>query len=115
MLWLDCYKERYDREPPVSLAEYAFPMKGISKAKQDKIMSTIDAVYERLREAALVREFQDKPKDDVFFCCPKGLSKAHNDALKEKQKADLERAKQEAATEMGSTDEPVIVPVPIDD
>ena len=81
MLWLEVYKERYDREPPVSLVEYAFPMKGVSKAKRQKIEDALERAYDRLRTAAVAREAEHKPRDGVFLSCPKGVSRAHNDRL----------------------------------
>ncbi|KAH8066971.1 hypothetical protein JL721_7966 [Aureococcus anophagefferens] len=110
MLWLEVYKERYDREPPVSLVEYAFPMKGVSKAKRQKIEDALERAYDRLRTAAVAREAEHKPRDGVFLSCPKGVSRAHNDRLA----AEAAAARPPPAVEPVDN-EPVIVPVPIDD
>ena len=112
MLWLEVYKERYDREPPVSLVEYAFPMKGVSKAKRQKIEDALERAYDRLRTAAVAREAEHKPRDGVFLSCPKGVSRAHNARLA----AEAAAARPPPPPAVEPVDnEPVIVPVPIDD
>ena len=109
MLWLEVYKERYDREPPVSLVEYAFPLKGVSKAKQAKIRDTLESAYARLRAEAVARELATKPREDVFLACPKGISKAHNERLAR------EAAAANPPPPPADDGDPIIVPVPIDE
>ena len=112
MLWLEVYKERYDREPPVSLVEYAFPLKGVSKAKQAKIRDTLDSAYARLRAEAVARERANKPREGVFLACPKGISKAHNERLAREAAAANPPPPPSPPADDG---DPIIVPVPIDE
>ena len=73
MQFLNAYKERFGREPPQTLAEYAFPLMGASSTRKDEVRAALDAAYSRLRAAAVERE---APSEGVFLACPRGLRKA---------------------------------------
>ena len=73
MQFLGAYKERFGREPPQTLVEYAFPLRGASSSRKDEVRAALDAAYSRLRAAALTRE---APSEGVFLSCPRGLRKA---------------------------------------
>ncbi|KAH8050921.1 hypothetical protein JL721_11268 [Aureococcus anophagefferens] len=85
-------------------------LEGVSKAKRQKIEDALERAYDRLRTAAVAREAEHKPRDGVFLSCPKGVSRAHNDRLA----AEAAAARPPPAVEPVDN-EPVIVPVPIDD
>ena len=73
MQFLNAYKERFGREPPQTLVEYAFPLMDASSTRKDEVRAALDAAYQRLRAAALTRE---APAEGVFLACPRGLRKA---------------------------------------
>ena len=73
MQFLHAYKERFGREPPQTLVEYAFPLMGASSSRKDEVRAALDAAYQRLRAAALKREAL---AEGVFLVCPRGLRKA---------------------------------------
>ena len=73
MQFLGAYKERFGREPPQTLVEYAFPLRGASSSRKDEVRAALDAAYDRLRAAALKREAS---AEGVFLVCPRGLRKA---------------------------------------
>lgn len=108
ILWLETYKERYDREPPVHYVEYAFPLKGVSVAKQTHWRETLDAAYARLRALALDRESatNDATRGN-FLSCPKGISKKRTAAAA----ADARAAAAAAAPPPPADSDPVIVPI----
>ena len=72
MQFLNAYKERFGREPPQTLVEYAFPLMDASSARKDEVRAALDAAYERLRSEASKRE----ASEGVFLACPRGLRKA---------------------------------------
>ena len=73
MQFLNAYKERFGREPPQTLVEYAFPLRDASSSRKDEVRAALDAAYSRLRAAAVERE---APSEGVFLVCPRGLRKA---------------------------------------
>ena len=73
MQFLNAYKERFGREPPQTLVEYAFPLMDASDSRKREVRAALDAAYSRLRAAALTRE---APSEGVFLACPRGLRKA---------------------------------------
>jgi len=73
MQFLNAYKERFGREPPQTLVEYAFPLMDASSSRKDEVRAALDAAYQRLRAAAVARE---APSEGVFLSCPRGLRKA---------------------------------------
>ena len=73
MQFLNAYKERFGREPPQTLVDYAFPLMGASSTRKDEVRAALDAAYQRLRAAALTREAS---AEGVFLVCPRGLRKA---------------------------------------
>ena len=73
MQFLGAYKERFGREPPQTLVEYAFPLMDASSSRKDEVRAALDAAYSRLRAAAVERE---APSEGVFLACPRGLRKA---------------------------------------
>ena len=73
MQFLGAYKERFGREPPQTLVEYAFPLMGASSERRNEVRAALDAAYERLRAEASKRE---APSAGVFLSCPRGLRKA---------------------------------------
>ena len=73
MQFLNAYKERFGREPPQTLVEYAFPLMDASSSRKQEVRAALDAAYQRLRAAALTRE---APSEGVFLACPRGLRKA---------------------------------------
>ena len=73
MQFLNAYKERFGREPPQTLVEYAFPLMDASSTRKDEVRAALDAAYQRLRNAAVERE---APSEGVFLACPRGLRKA---------------------------------------
>ena len=73
MQFLNAYKERFGREPPQTLVEYAFPLMDASSSRKREVRAALDAAYQRLRAAALTRE---APAEGVFLACPRGLRKA---------------------------------------
>ena len=73
MQFLNAYKERFGREPPQTLVEYAFPLRDASSTRKDEVRAALEAAYERLRAAAMERE---APAEGVFLACPRGLRKA---------------------------------------
>ena len=73
MQFLNAYKERFGREPPQTLAEYAFPLMDASSSRREEVRAALDAAYDRLRAAALKREAS---AEGVFLVCPRGLRKA---------------------------------------
>ena len=73
MQFLNAYKERFGREPPQTLVEYAFPLMDASSERKDEVRAALDAAYQRLRAAAVERE---APSEGVFLACPRGLRKA---------------------------------------
>jgi hypothetical protein len=73
MQFLGAYKERFGREPPQTLVEYAFPLRDASSSRKDEVRAALDAAYERLRSEALTREASS---EGVFLVCPRGLRKA---------------------------------------
>ena len=73
MQFLNAYKERFGREPPQTLAEYAFPLMDASSERRKEVRAALDAAYSRLRAAALAREASS---EGVFLVCPRGLRKA---------------------------------------
>ena len=72
MQFLHAYKERFGREPPQTLVDYAFPFMDASSARKEEVRAALDAAYSRLRAAALTRE---APSEGVFLACPRGLRK----------------------------------------
>ena len=72
MQFLNAYKERFGREPPQTLVEYAFPLRDASSSRREEVRAALDAAYSRLRSEALTRE----ASDGVFLSCPRGLRKA---------------------------------------
>ena len=73
MQFLNAYKERFGREPPQTLVEYAFPLMDASSSRKREVRAALDAAYSRLRAAAVERE---APPEGVFLSCPRGLRKA---------------------------------------
>ena len=73
MQFLNAYKERFGREPPQTLVEYAFPLMDASSERRDEVRAALDAAYQRLRAEALTREAS---AEGVFLACPRGLRKA---------------------------------------
>ena len=73
MQFLNAYKERFGREPPQTLVEYAFPLMDASSERRQEVRAALDAAYQRLRAAAVERE---APSEGVFLACPRGLRKA---------------------------------------
>ena len=73
MQFLNAYKERFGREPPQTLVEYAFPLMDASSERRQEVRAALDAAYQRLRAAAVARE---APSEGVFLACPRGLRKA---------------------------------------
>ena len=73
MQFLNAYKERFGREPPQTLVEYAFPLMDASSERRKEVRAALDAAYQRLRAAAVARE---APSEGVFLACPRGLRKA---------------------------------------
>ena len=73
MQFLNAYKERFGREPPQTLVEYAFPLRDASDSRKREVRAALDAAYQRLRAEALTRE---APSEGVFLACPRGLRKA---------------------------------------
>ena len=73
MQFLNAYKERFGREPPQTLVEYAFPLRDASSTRKDEVRAALDAAYQRLRAAALAHE---APAEGVFLACPRGLREA---------------------------------------
>ena len=73
MQFLGAYKERFGREPPQTLVEYAFPLMGASSERRNEVRAALDAAYQRLRAEALTREAS---AEGVFLVCPRGLRKA---------------------------------------
>ena len=73
MQFLNAYKERFGREPPQTLVEYAFPLRDASSSRKDEVRAALDAAYQRLRAEALTREAS---AEGVFLVCPRGLRKA---------------------------------------
>ena len=73
MQFLGAYKERFGREPPQTLVEYAFPLRDASSSRREEVRAALDAAYSRLRAAAVEREASS---EGVFLVCPRGLRKA---------------------------------------
>ena len=73
MQFLGAYKERFGREPPQTLAEYAFPLRDASSSRREEVRAALDAAYDRLRSEALTREASS---EGAFLVCPRGLRKA---------------------------------------
>ena len=73
MQFLNAYKERFGREPPQTLVEYAFPLRDASASRREEVRAALDAAYSRLRSEALTREASS---EGVFLVCPRGLRKA---------------------------------------
>ena len=73
MQFLNAYKERFGREPPQTLVEYAFPLMDATSERRKEVRAALDAAYQRLRAAAVARE---APSEGVFLVCPRGLRKA---------------------------------------
>ena len=73
MQFLGAYKERFGREPPQTLVEYAFPLMDASSSRKDEVRAALDAAYSRLRSEASKREAS---AEGVFLVCPRGLRKA---------------------------------------
>ena len=73
MQFLNAYKERFGREPPQTLVEYAFPLMDASSTRKREVRAALDAAYQRLRAAAVAREVSS---EGVFLACPRGLRKA---------------------------------------
>ena len=73
MQFLGAYKERFGREPPQTLVEYAFPLRDASSSRKEEVRAALDAAYQRLRSEALTREASS---EGVFLACPRGLRKA---------------------------------------
>ena len=73
MQFLNAYKERFGREPPQTLVEYAFPLRDASSERRQEVRAALDAAYQRLRAEALTREASS---EGVFLSCPRGLRKA---------------------------------------
>ena len=73
MQFLGAYKERFGREPPQTLVEYAFPLRDASSSRREEVRAALDAAYQRLRSEALTREALS---EGVFLSCPRGLRKA---------------------------------------
>ena len=73
MQFLNAYKERFGREPPQTLVEYAFPLRDASSSRREEVRAALDAAYDRLRSEALTREASS---EGVFLVCPRGLRKA---------------------------------------
>ncbi|KAH8065284.1 hypothetical protein JL720_12889 [Aureococcus anophagefferens] len=107
MLWLEVYK-RYDREPRYR-SWSRVPDEGRVKAKRQKIEDALERAYDRPDGGRRARG-RAQARDGVFLSCPKGVSRAHNDRLA------AEAAAARPPPAVGPVDnEPVIVPVPIDD
>lgn len=70
MQFLQSYKERFGREPPQTLVEYAFPLLDASESRRKKVRAALDAAYARLRAAAQAREARPA---GVFLACPAGI------------------------------------------
>lgn len=64
-MWLEKYEDRFGREPPVGLAEYAYPMMGVKLEERIKMLQALDAEYRRISD--------DLKTNTEYLAIPKGL------------------------------------------
>lgn len=66
-LWLEKYEDRFDREPPVGLMEYSYPMMGIKPEDRMRFQQVLDSEYKRLSSECRARD------EATFYSVPKGI------------------------------------------
>ncbi|KAJ1457084.1 hypothetical protein M885DRAFT_516189 [Pelagophyceae sp. CCMP2097] len=67
-VWLTKYNDRFGREPPCGLVDYAFPMAAVDLAHRRRIEAAVDVAYAKAESNA-----KKHAEETGFLAVPKGL------------------------------------------